>query len=81
MKYLIAFALAIPLIAEDAKPLATVEELTSKVAEQQKENAAKDQTIAYLQRKLQMYQQGLFACQDAQIGNKSLDSPSPNPYN
>jgi hypothetical protein len=74
MKILLALALAIPLIADDAQPLATVEQLQAKVAEQKQEIAllkkadeGRVEMLAYMQRKLQMYQQGLFQCQDAQI--------------
>lgn len=56
MRQLILLAFAVALHAQDTKPLATVEELTAKVAEQQKEiellradNAwlDKDRQIAY----------------------------------
>lgn len=53
-------ALAIALFAEDTKPLATVDQLQAKVADQQKE-------IAKLQQKLTIYQQSSFRCQDAML--------------
>jgi len=60
--------------AKDAAPLATVEQLQAKVAEQKqeierlkKQESTGAEQVNYLQRKLQMYQQGLFQCQDAQI--------------
>ncbi len=70
MRLIILLALAITLHAQD-KPLATVEELTKQVAEQQKEIAAKDQQNANLQRLLvesqrdtMAYRASLNACMD-----------------
>lgn len=72
MKYILAFALALPLHAEDPKPtpLATAEELTKQVAEQKQENER-------LLRLLNAYQQNYFACEAQAIGQKALAAQRP----
>jgi uncharacterized coiled-coil DUF342 family protein len=67
MKYLLAIALTLPLIAEDVAPPATVEQLHAKVAEQSKQLAEQGKQIAEQAAELRLYQQGLFQCQAAQI--------------
>jgi hypothetical protein len=70
MKLSILLTLAFTLHAEDA-PAPTVEQLQAKVAEQ-------NQQIVYLQKKLSIYQQGLFACQDAEIGAQAKRQSEPS---
>ena len=42
-------------------------EAKAQIAQRDRDNAAKDQQIAKLTRKVQIYQQAAFGCQDAQI--------------
>jgi hypothetical protein len=79
------FALAFALHAEDPKPpvkekqLTVPESVMDKAADNAIELRQAKETIAYLQRKIQMYQQGLFACQDAQIDAQAKQQHPPAP--
>lgn len=81
MKFLIfLLALAAALRAEDPtkeKQLTVPEHVMDKAADNAIELRQAKETIAYLQRKLQMYQQGLFACQDAQIDAQAKNAKKP----
>ena len=74
MKLLILFALALALAlhAEDAVPLATVEQLQKTVAEQTKQ-------LAEAQAELRLYQQGLFQCQAAEIHQQAVSQAKQRP--
>lgn len=76
MKLLILLALATALHAEDATLVKLSPEVEVRIkAEVDKQVVPLREQIAYLQRKLQMYQQGLFACQDAQIDAQAKRKP------
>jgi len=70
LKGLAIFALAFALHAEDATPLATVEQLQAKVAEQSKQ-------LAEQAAELRLYQQGLFQCQAAEIHQQAVSQAQP----
>ncbi len=71
MRISLLFTIAIVLHAEDAVPLATVEQLQEKVAEQSKQLAEAQKKIAEFQRRsidlsreVFLHQRALFQCQD-----------------
>lgn len=70
LRFLILFALALSLNAED-KPASTVEQLQAQIA-------AKDQQLAKLQQKLTIYQQSAFRCQDAML-DQQIDAQTKPP--
>ena len=65
MKKIVLFFMSAALHAEDAVPLATVEQLQKTVAEQTKQ-------LAEAQAELRLYQQGLFQCQAAEIHQQAV---------
>ncbi len=75
MMLVFLFALSFALHADD-KPAPTIEQLQAQIAQ-------KDAQIAKLQRKLTVYQESAFRCQDAmldqQIEAQAKQQPKPKP--